>query len=73
MEAGFCGRPCATQKFLPYAGVVQRFLAFMALNEEEHLELRAVTTDTIGTVAIALGRQAFEVPVRARGSGHAQH
>jgi hypothetical protein len=41
--------------------VLDALTQLMGLTEPEHLELRALATDTIGTVALAVGRTVFDV------------
>lgn len=49
------------QRFMPYAAVLDHLFHAMTLTEPELLELRALAADTLGTVANALGKQAFAV------------
>jgi len=46
---------------MPYAAVLDHLFHAMTLTEPELLELRALAADTLGTVANALGKQAFAV------------
>jgi len=55
------GRSACVQRFMPYAAVLDHLFQAMTLTEPELLELRALATDTLGTVANALGKQAFAV------------
>ena len=49
------------QRFIPFAAVVNQLLQAMTLSGDDHVELRSLATDTIGTVAVAIGREAFQV------------
>ncbi|KIR63961.1 hypothetical protein I312_103764 [Cryptococcus bacillisporus CA1280] len=51
----------AKEKFIPYFGqTIQRLVPFLELNEnDEQNDLRGVATDTIGTIADAVGAEVF--------------
>jgi len=50
----------ADKKFLPYFPQVMQYLRLaMGANAPDQLQLRSIATDTLGTVALAVGKEAF--------------